>query len=74
MWYPTSICAMLSKEKGGVVDEHLRVYGTEKLRVVDASVIPLIPEADIQSSVYALAEGASDLIKEGHRPFYDASI
>lgn len=34
-------CTMASKEEGGVVDERLRVYGVEGLRVVDASIIPL---------------------------------
>ncbi|KAG4439097.1 hypothetical protein IFR05_005439 [Cadophora sp. M221] len=63
MWHPTSTCAMLPREKGGVVDERLRVYGTKKLRIVDASVFPLIPRANIQSSVYAVAERAADLVK-----------
>ncbi|KAI1385843.1 alcohol oxidase [Hypoxylon trugodes] len=55
--------AMLPREKGGVVDSQLRVYGTENLRIVDASVFPLIPRGNILSSVYAVAEKAADVIK-----------
>lgn len=64
MWHPTSTCAMLPRENGGVVTERLRVYGTRNLRIVDASVMPIIPRANIQSSVYAVAERAADIIKE----------
>ncbi|KAJ6002503.1 hypothetical protein N7451_005050 [Penicillium sp. IBT 35674x] len=63
-YHPTSTCAMLPREKGGVVDCRLRVLGTKSLRVVDASVIPIIPTGNTQSAVYAFAERAADLIKE----------
>lgn len=66
MWHPTSTCAMLPRDRGGVVDENLLVYGTSNLRIVDASVIPLIPRANVQSTVYAVAERAADLIKVHH--------
>lgn len=56
---------MLPKDKGGVVDERLRVYGVKNLRVIDASVFPMIPRGNTQSSVYAVAERAADLIREG---------
>ncbi|KAL2793769.1 glucose-methanol-choline oxidoreductase [Aspergillus keveii] len=55
--------AMLPREKGGVVDEQLKVYGTTNLRVCDASVFPLIPAANIMSSVYAFAERGADIIR-----------
>jgi len=57
--------AMLPKDKGGVVNEKLVVYGTNNLRVVDASIFPLIPRGNILSSVYAVAEKAADIIKLG---------
>ena len=63
--HPCGTCAMLPQEKGGVVDERLRVYGVMHLRVVDASIFPMIPRGNIQSSVYAVAERAADLIREG---------
>lgn len=55
---------MRPKEAGGVVDPRLRVYGVGNLRVVDASVFPLEPAGNIQSTVYAVAERAADIIKE----------
>ena len=55
---------MMPKELGGVVNERLVVYETRNLRIVDASVIPMSPRGNIQSSVYAVAERAADLIKQ----------
>lgn len=55
--------AMRPKERGGVVDQNLKVYGTTNLRIVDASVFPLIPHANPMATVYGVAERAADLIK-----------
>ncbi|KAI1341792.1 putative GMC oxidoreductase [Xylariaceae sp. FL0016] len=56
--------AMLPRDKGGVVDSRLVVYGTKNLRIVDASIFPLIPRGNPMSSVYAVAEKAADIIKD----------
>ena len=64
-YHPAGTCAMLPRSEGGVVDNRLIVYGTRNVRVVDASVMPLIPRSNLQSTVYAVAERAADLIK-GH--------
>lgn len=63
MWHPAGTCAMLPFDKRGVVDSDLRVHGVLGLRVVDASVMPLISNANLQSVVYGIAERAADLIK-----------
>ncbi|KAK7043030.1 hypothetical protein VNI00_008768 [Paramarasmius palmivorus] len=56
----------LPKEAGGVVDpETLIVYGTSNVRVVDCSIVPLIPGIHTQSIAYAIAEKAADIIKTG---------
>jgi choline dehydrogenase-like flavoprotein len=55
---------MIPEALGGVVDDRLRVYGLQGLRVMDASVFPLIPKAAIQATVYAVAEKAAYRIKE----------
>lgn len=62
-YHSCGTAAMLPWEKGGVVSPELVVYGTENLRVVDASIFPLIPRGNILSSVYAVAEKAADIIK-----------
>ncbi|KAK3388355.1 hypothetical protein B0T20DRAFT_491248 [Sordaria brevicollis] len=55
--------ALMPRELGGVVDRELRVYGVGGVRVVDASVIPLLPGTHPCSTVYAVAERAADLIR-----------
>ena len=55
-FHPAGTCAMLPRRLGGVVDEGLRVYGVERLRVVDASVMPTLPGGNTCQTVYALAE------------------
>ncbi|KAG7413205.1 Dehydrogenase xptC [Fusarium oxysporum f. sp. raphani] len=62
---PAGSCKLGSRSEGGVVDEKLRVYGVKGLRIVDASVMPLLPATHTMTTVYAVAEKAADLIKSG---------
>ncbi|KAJ5454681.1 uncharacterized protein N7458_005637 [Penicillium daleae] len=63
--------ARLSKDiQQGVVDAGLKVHGIRNLRVIDASVIPEIPDCRIQNSVYMIAEKGSDAIKGDHADLY----
>ena len=55
-YHPSGSAAMMPMEMGGVVDPELLVYGTGNLRVVDASVMPLVPAAHLQAVVYGVAE------------------
>ncbi|KAF9002549.1 pyranose dehydrogenase [Cyathus striatus] len=48
----------------GVVDPDLLVKGTEGLRIVDASIMPIVPSGHTQAPTYAIAERAADLIKQ----------
>lgn len=66
-FHPAGTCAMMPADLGGVVDNRLRVHGTDTLRVVDASIFPLEPAGNIQAPMYAMAERAADLIKEDNR-------
>ncbi|KAK6211773.1 GMC oxidoreductase [Colletotrichum tabaci] len=61
--HPVGTAAMMPREWGGVVDSRLSVYGVEGLWVVDASIMPILPAAHTQATVYAVAEYAADLIK-----------
>ncbi|WP_088344581.1 MULTISPECIES: GMC family oxidoreductase N-terminal domain-containing protein [Rhodomicrobium] len=46
-----------------VVDDTLRVRGLERLRVADASVMPMIPSANTYAATMMIAEKASDIIR-----------
>ncbi|KAF9518736.1 GMC oxidoreductase [Hydnum rufescens UP504] len=55
--------AMLPRSQGGVVSPELKVYGTENIRVVDLSIMPFPITAHPQSTLYGIAEKASDIIR-----------
>lgn len=61
--HSSGACALMPEPLGGCVDPQLRVYGVQRLRVVDASILPLIPAAHLQATMYAVAEKAADIIK-----------
>lgn len=46
-----------------VVDDQLRVHGLQGLRVIDASVMPMLPSANTFASTLAIAEKGADLIR-----------
>lgn len=58
-FHPVGTCAMMPLELGGVVCQDLLVHGVKKLSIIDASIIPTIPGAYTQQTVYAIAEKVS---------------
>ena len=49
-------------DKMAVVNENLKIHGLQNIRVVDASVIPEIPSANLNAPTLMIAEKASDII------------
>ncbi|KAL8851114.1 MAG: hypothetical protein Q9221_003917 [Calogaya cf. arnoldii] len=66
VWHAAATCKMGRKgDEGAVVDSEGRVFGTERLRVVDASAFPFLTPGHPQAVVYALAEKVAEGILEG---------
>jgi choline dehydrogenase len=61
MYHPTGTCAMGESEES-VLDPRLRVRGVDRLRVVDASVMPATIRGNTNAPVVMIAEKAADLI------------
>ena len=61
VYHPVGTCKM-GVDEMAVVDESLKVKGIQNLRVVDASIIPEIPSANLNAPVIMIAEKASDII------------
>ena len=55
----------MGEDADAVVDAQLRVNGLEGLRVVDASVMPMVPRGNTNAPTIAVAERAADLIRHG---------
>lgn len=61
LYHPVGTCKM-GNDPLAVVDPQLRVRSLANLRVVDASVMPLIPNGNTQAPTVAIAEKAADLL------------
>ena len=61
-YHPVGTCRM-AREGHGVVDSQLRVHGVEGLRVADASIMPLIPNAMPNAAVAAIALRAARIVE-----------
>ena len=61
-YHPSCSCKM-GTDAMAVVDPELKVHGLERLRVIDSSVFPTIPNGNLNAPTMMVAERGADLIR-----------
>ena len=73
-YHPSCSCKM-GIDTMSVVDPDLKVHGLSRLRIVDSSVFPTIPNGNLNAPTMMLAERGADLIKGSTiQPKHRASV
>ncbi|YAF98281.1 MAG: GMC family oxidoreductase [Nodularia sp. CChRGM 3473] len=66
-YWHQSCTAKMGQDSMSVVDGNLKVYGINKLRVADASIMPEITSGNTMAPCVVIGERAADILKKAHR-------
>ena len=73
-FHPMGTCKMgPATNPQAVVDDQLRVHGMERLRVIDASIMPTMLSANLNAATMMIGEKGADLVR-GREPLPSAAV
>lgn len=67
LFHPVGTARMGPNGDVAVVDNKLRVHGLRRLRVCDASVMPVIPTTNVNAATMMIGERCADFIKDTYK-------
>ena len=65
-YWHQSCTAKMGRDAMSVVDHRLKVYGIERLRIADASIMPDVTSGNTMAPCVVIGERAADMIKATH--------
>jgi choline dehydrogenase len=62
-----SCTAKMGRDAMSVVDAQLKVYGIERLRIADGSIMPRVPTGNTMAPCTVIGERAAEILRRAHR-------
>jgi choline dehydrogenase len=66
VYHASGTCKM-GGDSMAVVDDHLRIHGLERIRVIDASVMPTVTSTNTNAPTFMIAEKGADMVRAAAR-------
>jgi choline dehydrogenase len=65
-WHQTCT-AKMGRDATSVVDNHLKVYGIENLRIADGSIMPRVTTGNTMAPCVIIGERAGEILRAAHK-------